>query len=181
MCAQAALSSPSPSDGGPRQSPVWFGDSRWLAPGSQQPPGCQHHQTMLLSQGQLPNSPTAPGPNPSLPLRYPRSLWSVRKSFFLQALGCAPPFAVVSQLGLLSPPRAPASSCMGWWGGLAAKPSQKSQRGWEVRRELCSSVTPKAAFALSTSSHLCSDPAKPTLPGLPVREPLGQRLSSVFN
>lgn len=91
VCAQAALSSPSPSDGGPRQSPVWFGDSRWLAPGSQQPPGCQRHQTMLLSQGRLPNSPTAPGPNPSLPLRYPRSPWSARKSFFCKPWDASPP------------------------------------------------------------------------------------------
>lgn len=188
VCAQAALSSPSPSDGGPRQSPVWFGDSRWLAPGSQQPPGCQRHQTMLLSQGRLPNSPTAPGPNPSLPLRYPRSPWSARKSFFCKpwdapppphTLCCGVPAGVAQPLPVQ--PRASAASCTGWWGGLAAKPSRKSRRGWRVRREPRSSVTPKAAFALSAPSQLCGDPVKPTLPGLPVPEPLGQRPSEILN
>lgn len=60
VCVQAALSSPSPSDGGPRQSPVWLGESRWLAPGWEQPPGCRHRRTMPLSRGPAP----VPGPTP---------------------------------------------------------------------------------------------------------------------
>lgn len=179
VCAQAALSSPSPSDGGPRQSPVWFGDSRCLAPGSQQPPGCQHHQTMLLSQGRLPNSPTAPSPNPSLPLRYPSSPWAARKSFFFASPGMRPPLCCGVPAGVAQPPSCTGRILHGVVGRARCKAQPKVPK--EVKREPCSSVTPKSAFALSTSLHLCSDPAKPTLPGLPVRDPLGQKLSSIFN
>jgi len=130
VCVQAALSSPSPSDGGPRQSPVWLGESRRLSPGWEQPPAagtaeqcCSPGAPLQRLAPRRPTSAASQVPRQPLPS-------------FLQAGDVVPSLQrglqwCSGRAGWAPAPRTPqaaAASCVGWRAGLDLHLSRSSQR-----------------------------------------------------
>lgn len=193
VCAHKLLCLRPPRAMGPRQSPVWLGESRQA--------GSSSRAAGTAEQCRGPAPALAPRHRPPLPHRYPGSPSALGASQghgapLQRALqqccsraGSAPARGTAGRAGLAAQPKSPkvqrgrgrrVLSAGGRCERGAACPGHCAPHGAPAPRRgrfSGSSVPPRAAAAASPPSHLSGDPVESNLPGTLLHQLPQQRLA----